>query len=158
MKHSAIHSTLEERIFVLWQADIIPASRVYFPNISKILYSYNWDVGKIIFLNIFPIYFCTQIFGSQYFFNLFYLFYFYWWNNSFTTLKFWRKSGCCVYGYIVQRGIFIHLQLVIRQVLVLVLSGFEPLHLKLPIQCYNHYTNSDISNIFRLEAIKVFNF
>ncbi len=26
-----------------------PASRVYFPNIAKILYSYNWDVGKIIF-------------------------------------------------------------------------------------------------------------
>jgi hypothetical protein len=60
-----------------------PASRVCIPNIAKILYSYNWDVGKIIFLNIFA----PKFVGSQYFFNLFYLFYFYWWNNSFTTFK-----------------------------------------------------------------------
>jgi hypothetical protein len=58
------------------------------------------------------------------------------------------KSGCCAYGYIVQRGIFIHFQYVIRKhfilsaLLLFADSGFEPSHIEYKIQCYNHYCNS----------------
>ena len=38
-----------------------PASRKYFSNIGKIFYSYNWNLGKILFSNLVPINCCTKI-------------------------------------------------------------------------------------------------
>ncbi len=107
-----IYSTRVDRVFNRWHTFDVshqlqtstkrcndPASRVYFPNIAKILYSYNWDVGKIIFVK----YFSNKVK------------YFYWWNNNFTTFKILTEIWLlCLWFYSPAWNIF-HLQLVIRK-------------------------------------------